>query len=454
MLTMINVAAITSLRSLPLAASYGFSIIFIYIAGAILFLIPSALVSAELATAFHETGGVFLWVEKAFGKKIGFLAIWMQFIANVIWYPTVLSFAAGTIAWLINPALVQNKFYLISVILGIFWVTTILNLKGMRASGWISSIGAIFGTLIPGALIILLGLMWWAIGKPLEIQMSAQNFFPKINLGNLVFIAGIVFSFSGMEMSAVHAKEVENPNKNFPRAILFSSLIIVFLFVLGSLAISFIIPKDEISLISGLMNAFSIFFQSFNIPWFTPVLALLVAIGTIAQVSTWLIGPVKGIYATAEHGLLPKIFEKTNRKNVPYMVVLFQGIVVSALLAVFLVMPDVNSSYWLLSALAIQLYLIMYLLLFAAAIYLRFTQPNLKRAYKVFGDSKIGITIVASIGFLVSLCVFFLGFIPAEGVASGSIAFYESFLVIGLLIFCAFPFLNLGHKTKKARSST
>ncbi|MGK3946466.1 amino acid permease, partial [Streptomyces caeruleatus] len=83
--------------------------------------------------------GVFLWVEKAFGKKIGFLAIWMQFIANVIWYPTVLSFAAGTIAWLINPALVQNKFYLISVILGIFWVTTILNLKGMRASGWISS---------------------------------------------------------------------------------------------------------------------------------------------------------------------------------------------------------------------------------------------------------------------------------------------------------------------------
>lgn len=449
MLTMINVAAIASLRSLPIAASYGFSIIFLYILGAILFLIPSALVSAELATTFHETGGVFLWVEEAFGKKWGFLAIWMQFIENVIWFPTALSFAAATIAYLINPALATNKMYMIIMIFSIFWGTTLINLRGMKASGWISSVGAIFGTLIPGVLIIGLGILWWIIGKPIEITMNTASFLPKMNLGNLVFTAGILFSFAGMEMSAVHAKEVQNPNKNFPRAIFISSFIIVLLFTLGSLAIAFIIPKNSISFVAGVMDAFSIFFKSFNISWFTPVLAFLVAIGTMAQVSTWLIGPVKGIYATAEHGILPKFFDKTNKNNVPYVLVMFQGIVVSALLFVFLIMPDINSSYWILAALATQLYLVMYLLLFASAIYLRFKKPNLKRPYKVFGNSKVGISIVSGLGFLVSLVVFFLGFIPPDGLEAGNLIFYESFLIIGLVLFCSIPFWTVRRHAKK-----
>ncbi len=452
MLTMINIAAIASLRSLPLAASYGFSIIFIYILGAILFLIPSALVSAELATAFHETGGIFLWVEKAFGKKWGFLAIWMQFIENVIWFPTLLSFIAATLAYIINPALASNKLYLVLMSLGIFWWSSLINLKGMKASGWISTLGAIFGTLLPGIMIICLGLFWWLLGKPLEITMSAQTFLPKMTLGNLVFTAGILFSFAGMEMSAVHVKEVRDPNKNYPRAIFISSTVLVLLFTVGSLAISFVIPKESISLVSGLMEAFSIFFTSFNIPWFTPVLAFLVAIGAIAQTSTWSIGAVKGIYATATHKILPSLFAKTNRQNVPYVLIVAQALVVSTLVLVFLIMPDINSSYWLLAVLATQQYLVMYMLMFASAIYLRFTQPNLKRAYKVFGDSKIGITIVAGVGFLICLCVFFLGFIPPDQVSSGSLMFYESFLIIGLLVFCLIPFVAIHKKSRKNHS--
>lgn len=453
-LTMINIAAIASLRSLPLAASYGFSIISIYIVGALLFLIPSALISAELATAFHETGGIFLWVEKAFGKKIGFLAIWLQFINNVIWFPTALSFIAATVAYVINPSLVENKLFMITVIFIVFWTITLINLKGMKASSLISSIGAIFGTLIPGIMIILLGLIWWFIGKPLQITISTHDFFPSMNVGNLVFSAGVLFSFAGMEMSAVHAKEVIDPNKNYPRAIFISSVVIVILFALGALSIAFVIPKDQISLIAGLINAFSVFFAAFHISWITPVLAVLLVIGSMAQVSTWLIGPIKGIFATAEHGILPKFFDKTNRYNVPHVLVLFQGAVVSILLVVFMIMPNMNSSYWLLTALATHLYLVMYIILFAAAIYLRFTQPNLKRAYMVFGRNKTGITIVGSLGLLVCIAVLCLAFIPPEGFDSGNLFFYEGFLIIGLVVLCLIPFLIIrDHKHKKAKVS-
>lgn len=440
MLTMINIAAICSLRNLPLAATYGFSIIFVYILGALLFLIPSALVSAELATAFHETGGIFLWVEAAFGPKIGFLAIWMQFVENMIWFPALLSFAAATISYLINPDLVQNKYYMVFTILVIFWLGTYVNLKGMKVSGWISTIGAILGTLIPGIFIICLAIIWWSMKKPLQIQMSIDTFLPHLDLGHLVFIAGILFSFAGMEMSAVHAREVQHPNKNFPKAIFISAAIIVSIFTLGSLAVAFVIPNNDISLVSSVMAAFSTFFTAFNIPSFTYILAFLVAIGTLAQVNTWLIGPVKGIYATAEHKILPPFLDKTNKKGVPYVVVLLQAVVVSCLLMLFFILPDVNSVYWLLSTLAVQLYLVMYLLLFASGIYLRFKRPDLKRPYKVFGDRKIGICIVGSVGFLTSLVVFFLGFIPPTLVGTAGAVFHISFLVIGVLLVGSVPF--------------
>ncbi len=448
-LTMINIAAIASLRNLPLASSFGFSIIFIYAVMALIFLIPSALVSAELATTYHNTtGGVFKWVEEAFGPRAGFLAIWMQFIENVIWYPTGLSFVAATLAYLINPALASNKIYMISMILGLFWGATFINLKGMKTSGLISTFGAILGTLIPGALIISLGIIWWIMGKPLAVEMSASTFLPKMNLSNLVFTAGILFSFAGMEMSAVHAREVQNPNKNYPKAIAISATILVILLVMGSLAISSVIPSESVSLVSGLMEAFKSFFSSFSIPWFTPVLALLVAIGVISQASTWLIGPVKGVYATAHEGLLPKVFDRVNKENVPYMLLFFQGIIVTGLTLLFIVMPNIDSAFWILSALATQLYLVMYILLFAAAIALRYKKPHLERPYKVFGG-KVGICIISGTGGIVSLAVFLLGFIPPEQLNTGSLLFYESFLVIGLLVFGAIPLVAIKKQTQK-----
>lgn len=448
MLTMINVAAIASLRSLPVSASYGFSIIFIYILGAILFLIPSALVSAELATTYHnKQGGIYIWVEEAFGPKWGFLAIWMQFIENVIWYPTGLSFAAATLAYVINPALASNKLYMVCMIIGIFWAATLVNLKGMKASGWISSVGAFIGTLIPGIIIIILGILFWSMGKPLQITMSSKTFLPSFDLSNLVFTAGILFSFAGMEMSAVHAKDVQDPNKNYPKAIFISSCILVVLMTLGSLAIAFIIPQTEISLVAGLMEAFALFFQSFNIIWFTPVIALCIFLGTLSQVNTWLIGPVRGLYATKQHGILPKSLDKENKNKMPSTLLFSQAIIVSIISFVFLIMPDINSSYWVLAVLATQLYLIMYLLMFAAAIVLRYKKPNITRPYKVFGGNT-GMFIVAGVGFLISLFVFGLGFIPPEQINTGSLFFYEGFLVLGIVVFSAIPFFMTPSKNK------
>lgn len=96
MLCMINVAAIISLRNLPLMSKYGFASVFFYLVAALIFFLPLAFVTAELATTWPEEGGVYSWVKEAFGMDLGFLAIWLDWIANAVFFPTLLSFIAAS----------------------------------------------------------------------------------------------------------------------------------------------------------------------------------------------------------------------------------------------------------------------------------------------------------------------------------------------------------------------
>ncbi len=125
---MINVAAIGSVKNWPVTAEYGFSSIFYFLLAALIFFLPMSLVSAELATGWPKSGGVFAWVKEAFGHRTGFLAIWLLWIENAIWYPTILSFLAATIAYIFDPTLSNNITFTISIILIAFWAATIANL--------------------------------------------------------------------------------------------------------------------------------------------------------------------------------------------------------------------------------------------------------------------------------------------------------------------------------------
>ena len=264
MLTMINVATIGSVKNWPVNAEFGFASVFFIIFATLIFFIPTSLVSAELATGWPKTGGVYAWVKEAFGHRTGFLAAWLLWVQNIVWYPTALSFIAATIAYIFNPELAYNRWYMFSVILLVFWITTIVNLRGMRTSGWISSLGMILGTFLPGLFIILLGAIWYFSGKPLQIDFTVKSFVPNMSsISQLVLFTGVLIGLAGMEMSAVHAMEVEDPQRDYPRAILVSTIMIMALSILGSLAIALVVPSKDVSLVAGIMQAFSDFLNAF-----------------------------------------------------------------------------------------------------------------------------------------------------------------------------------------------
>ena len=108
-LVMLITVSIDSIRNLPLAALFGSQLIFFFIVAAVVFLIPTGLIAAELTASNPDHHGVYDWVKKAFGQHCGFFAIWLQWINTLVWYPTTLAFIAGSLLYLINPHLASNR---------------------------------------------------------------------------------------------------------------------------------------------------------------------------------------------------------------------------------------------------------------------------------------------------------------------------------------------------------
>ncbi len=450
-LVMINVIAIDSLRTLPMGAEYGFSLVFFYIIAALTFFMPVALVAAELATGWPETGGIYVWVREAFGKEIGFMAIWLQWFYNICWYPTIMSFIAATLAFCINPDLMNNKIYMLSVITFFFWGSTLVNFFGMQTSSFFSTLSAIFGTLVPMLLIISLGIVWMIKGNPVNVDFSWAGFFPQSgNINHLVLLSGIMFGLAGMEMSASHAAEVKNPQRDYPRAAVWSGVIILTTLIFSSLAIALVVPSHQLNIISGLLQAFDIFFQSFHLGWLTPLIAILMVIGALGGVNAWILGPSKGLLAASRDGCLPVTLTKTNKKGVPVLVLLIQGGIFTLLCSVFLFMPSVSSGFWALSAVTSILSLFVYVAIFAAAICLRYKFPHVKRAFIIPGG-KPGLWIVCLLGLSSSILTAIIGFFPPSQIPVGNVVIYEIVIIGGVLLGCLLPWaiFNLNAKWSK-----
>lgn len=455
-MAMLTVAAVLSLRNLPNMADYGWTIIFYLTMACICFFIPSALVSAELASTYPQDGGVYLWVRQAFGPKWGFVAIFMEWVENLPWFPACLTFVASAIAYVFNPDLATNKWFVFWTIQISVWLATFLNFRGMRLSSFLSNSGVLAGTVIPGIAIILMVGIYLFMGKPIQIPFhGVSSLIPDLsNPTQWMLLAGMMVALSGMEMSSVHVRDMANPSTSFPKAIFLAALVVVILSVLGSLAIAVVVPPSKLSLAAGVCQAFEDIFTSLNVKWLTPIMCFLLAYGALTMVVTWVLGPSKGLLEVARQGYLPKFWQFRNSFGMPTHILIIQAIFTSLLTFNVLFVPTISNAFWIMSALTAQLYMVMYLLMFAAAIRLRYTQPNIHRPYKVPGG-KLGMWIVSGIAFLTSLVSIGCGFIPPSNVlADGTVTTvgYIAFLVIGTLFFVCLPlFLYHNYEKKVAR---
>ncbi len=448
-LVMITVGAVASVRNLPTLALFGSQLIIFFVLGALFFLLPSALVAAELASSSEEKGGIYVWVKHAFGEYTGFVAVWFQWVENFIWYPMILAFIAGIIGYMISPTLGDNKYFIITVILIVFWGATIINLYGIKLSARFASFCTIAGLLIPIGLIIIFGIIWVLSGKPLQIDPYHHSW--TVNFSHMASwsaLTAIILSFGGMEVATVHAADVRNPQRDFPYAMLLATLLILAVLLLGSLSIAMTVPAQDISLLSGMMAAFQIFLHQYHLYGLLPVLGGLLVIGGVGGVNNWIIAPTRGLQLAAVDGNMPCIFQYQNAHRAPGPLLLMQGLVVSLVSLVFFIFPTVNASYWFLTVLAAQVYMVMYILMFLSVLRLRYKHKAKVDGYRVPGG-KVGIFFIAGLGLCSCVVTFFMGFFPPAGINVGNVWHFELLLFLSLGVTFVLPFLLSSFSRRK-----
>jgi glutamate:GABA antiporter len=449
-LASINLAAIVSVRNLPVMAEYGWAMLALFALSILVFLVPIAMVAAELGTGWPRSGGVYAWVREAFGERAGFLAVWCDYSENVAWFPTVLSFMAASLAFAIDPALASDQVFLVVVMLAFFWVTTVVSLRGVGTSTWIGGVGTVAGSIVPAVGVVLLAAAYLASGRPSEIPFSAGALVPDVQWGNMAFLGGIVLLFAGMEMAGFHARETRDPGRDVPRAIGLSVAVIVVFSVVGSLFLAMIVPANEISLVSGTMELFSRVLDGLGLGWAVAPLALVVAFGGIAHLAPWILGPATGLASVAEGGTLPARLGRLNARGVPVALLLIQGAAGTVFTLLFLLVPSVSTSYWMLSAVTAQIVIVMYGLMFAAVVRLRHTQPDTPRPYRIPGGLP-GVWLVGGVGLAGCVFAFVLGFVPPSQLATGDTLTYVVLLAAAVGVLSAPPFVFAALARRRAR---
>ena len=440
-----NFMTVVSLRGLPAQAEYGLVSIFYYIFAAVVFLIPTALVAAELASAFPKQGGMFRWVGEAFGPKWGFAAIYWQWQAWVLWLPAVLVFGAAALAFTMWPqsfdtALAANKIFSLAILLILSWAITVFTFRGIQASVKLGTFSGIFGTIVPGAILILLGCVYVATGHPVQMSLKT-GFLPDFgNWHSMVLAASIFLFYAGMEMQAVHVKNLKNPARDYPLSILIATIMTVVIFVLGTLAVGVVIPHKSINLAVSLLVAYRDLWATLGAPWLGNVMAFMVAVGVIGQVTVVTAGPSTGLLAVGKAGYLPKLMQRTNANGISIPILVLQGLIVTFLCLIFVVMPSVESVFQILSQISNIMFLTMYIVMFLAAIALRYSQPNIARPFRIPGGN-FGMWLVGLVGLAGALISGALSFAPPTQIGTGNAAVYVGILLAATAVEVAIPFI-------------
>lgn len=464
-MAMMTSAAIMSLRGLPMIAKEEFTLFFYIGFATIMFLIPAAFVAAELGGMFGEReGGVYTWVKEAFGERCGFVAIWLQWVQNVVWYPTPLAFAAATFAYVIGfGGLASNGIYTGLFCIIFYWLATWISVRGSNLITRVTSYGFVTGSILPALILVALAVVWWLQGHPLgfaDLPASqgsldvvvndhvSPRVFPHIKgLSDIAFLAGVILLFAGVEVHAVHANRMSNPQVQYPIALFVTSMIVFGIFALGAFSVAAIMPYSAINVESGLIQTFETALNRFHMSWFLPIAGILIMFGALASVTSWIVGPSRGLLETAKDGLLPVFMAKTNQRGVQANILLIQAVVVTLLSCIYFILKNVSVAFFLIGAMTITLYLIMYVFMYAAGIRLRYIRPDMPRKFRVPGGIA-GMWFMGLLGLSGVIFSFVVAFFPPSQLPVGNPATYVILVSGGTVIFGVIPFFIKTSKKK------
>ena len=327
--------------------------------------ITAGLTAAEISAAIPKTGGMMVYIEEIYGKKLGFLTGWMQ---TVLFFPAT----AAAIAVMFGQQaalLLNNSSLVMPMSIGVILLIGILNTFGSKTSGAIQTVSTVC-KLIPLVLIIVFGFIKGSGDNPIMNPLVAEGIRPMGIIGQL--LVAILFAYDGWINVGALAGEMKNPGKDLPKAIIGGLSIVMAINVVINLAYLWVLPASELAQYA---SPASIVAEKI----FGPVGGKLINVGILVSVfgclNGYLLTGPRIPYTLANQKLLPATFGKLNKNGVPANATLFM-VVLSVIYAL-------SGQFNLLSDLSMFAIWAFYTLTFIGVIKLRKTQPDLKRPYKV-----------------------------------------------------------------------
>lgn len=450
----ITASMVMTVYAYPNFASSGMHLVFFLIAAGILWFLPISLIAAEMATVKGwESGGIFTWVGKMLGERWGFAALFYQWFQITVGFVTMCFFVLACLAFVVGwDALYNNPLVMFIGVAAIVWILTLTQLGGTRLTAIIAKIGFYGGVCLP-ALVLLIGLIaYLATGGPMNLDLSASIVPDFSQVGTLVIFASFVLAFMGVEASASHINELKNPNRTYPLVMIVLCVLAILLDTLGGVAVAAALPNSvlEGNMSYGVISAFAAIFQThFGMGWLVYAMAILLAAGVLAEISSWIVGPSRALLDTANNGIIPKAFAKLNKNGVSTLTIVVQGIIVTfwdAVLCGALALSGGSSSsvaYLTAIGLTVVIYLVGYVLFLLAYFKLVLSHKDLPRSFNLPGGT-VGKCIFASIAMFMTLGTLIISFFPPSDLTQQADTVYVLTLAICFAISVAIPFVIYG----------
>jgi amino acid transporter len=405
----------------------------LWILAGLLFFVPLALALSNLSRRYPGQGGIYAWTYRAFGPQHGFVCGWCLWVNNLFYFPSLLLFGAANLTLALGDAgagLDENRAYSLVFVLGFLWLITLLNIVGLTAGRWLQNAGSV-ATWIPVVLLIGCGAAaFLTLGS--ATSFAPDRLIPREGFwATMSLWSAMCFAFSGFEIASLVGLEVKDPERTIPRAIVLSGAAITVIYILGSASVLVAVPASALSERSGISDAVDLVTARLGLAGLGAFTGLLLAIGSIGGVSSWVAGAARVPFAAGVDAVMPAVFSRLHaRFRTPHVALIAQALATTALflssvyLSVGGAQTTIQEAYDILVNLTILIYFLPYLYLFASFI-------RLREAAGAAGDSRWGAGLPAALaagaGFAATLIAMILVFIPPAG--TENVLNYEANLI-------------------------
>jgi amino acid transporter len=368
------------------SAAIGNSQYFWWLLMLVAFFLPYGLVSAELGTTYTGEGGLFDWVNRAFGRRWGSRVAWYYWVNFALWMASLAVLSVGVVEQAFG---IEIPLYIaLPAQLAFIWIVSYLSNHSVAESALLINIATVFKIIIMVALggLGIYFALTRGVANPIE---SPADLLPGID--GLSFVAIIIFNFLGFEVVTTFAGEMEDPKRQIPRALLLGGILVAVFYIFASFGIGVAIPIDELTASGGLLDSFAYFFDNLGIASvFLVIIALMFIYTLVINLLSWALGVNYVAMYAADNNALPKAFSKRKKgtEDVPFGASMVNGVVASVLVLIaplITMLTGDEEIFWSFFALQIITLLASYLILFPAFRKLRRIDPNTERPFKVGG---------------------------------------------------------------------